>query len=49
MMTWPTHVYKKKVRTKIKYRQARKNKLRRRLERSGKRVIQNAERFAQSS
>lgn len=43
MMTWPTHVYKKKVRTKAKYRAKRRNRLQRRLERGGKRVMVNAE------
>lgn len=47
MMPWPTHVYKEKVRNQKKYRRKRFNRLRRRFERGGKRVMVSAERFAQ--
>lgn len=44
MMTWPTHVYKEKVRKRAKHKAKRRNRLRRRFERNGKRVMVNAER-----
>lgn len=39
MMPWPTAKFKDKMRTKAKYRKQRRNKLQRRLERSGKRGV----------
>lgn len=42
MVAWPTHKAKRAERAKLKYRHKRRNKLRRRFERGGKRVIRDA-------
>lgn len=38
-VAWPTHVHKERLRNKAKYRRKRHNRLRRRMERSGKRGV----------